>query len=60
MRLARAWQVGRDLQLEYAYDMQLPGIQNQTLVGYAHDLAIDDFEFYRTHWAIDICNDAFQ
>lgn len=50
--ITRARLNGRQLLLEYAYDMQLPPILNRTLVGIARDLDIDDWEFSRTHWAV--------
>lgn len=50
--ITRLRQNGRDLVLEYAYDAQLPAIQNRALVEMAADLEIAEFEFFRTHWAV--------
>lgn len=43
---------GRDLVLEYVYDPAVPPFTNADLDALAADLAIDDWEFTRTHWAI--------
>ena len=40
------------LSLDYTFDSVLPPIHNSTLKKLATDLAIDSFEFTRTHWAI--------
>jgi hypothetical protein len=50
--ITRLRQVGRDLMLEFAYDMQVAPIQNRSLIEMAQDLEIADFEFWRTHWPI--------
>lgn len=50
--ITRARRNGRELLLEYSYDMQLPPVLNRTLVGLARDLDIENFEFTRTHWAV--------
>jgi len=43
---------GRDLLLEYTYDLDLPALPNSFLRDIARDLEIDDFEFHHMHWAV--------
>lgn len=43
---------GRDVRLEYAYDLAIPAIPNRVLQGYAVDLDIGTFQFSRTHWSV--------
>ncbi len=43
---------GSNVTLDYAYDLGIPGIPNRALQGFAGDLAVDDFEFSRTHWSV--------
>lgn len=43
---------GREIVLEYAYDPLVPPFTNKALQGFAADLDIDDFQFYRTHWSV--------
>jgi len=50
--ITRLRQVGRDMMLEFTYDMQVAPIQNRALIEMAQDLEIADFEFWRTHWAV--------
>ena len=44
--------VGRNYQIDYTLDPDIPGIPNAKLEELAADLEIADFEFQRTHWAI--------
>jgi hypothetical protein len=50
--ITRARVSGRDLLLEYAYDVGLPPLTNNRLEAFAADLDIGEFEFHRTHWAV--------
>jgi len=50
--ITRIRRAGREIALEYTYDLEVPPLQNSFLVEIAADLDIDDFEFYRTHWAV--------
>src|SRR5271166_1423021 len=50
--ITRARMNGRDIVLEYAYDLGIPAVPNTTLQRFAADLEIDEFEFVRTHWAV--------
>jgi hypothetical protein len=42
----------RDVVLDYNYDLAIPAIPNKTLLGFAADLDIQDFQFSRTHWSV--------
>jgi hypothetical protein len=42
---------GREVLLEYAFDLDIKPILNSTLQKLSADLHIEDFEFARTHWA---------
>lgn len=48
----RSTGLGLDYQLEYTYDPGIPPIANARLTELRHELGIEEFEFYRTHWAI--------
>jgi hypothetical protein len=50
--ITRARISGRDITLDYAFDLGVPSLPNHILLGFAADLDIEDFEFSRTHWAI--------
>ena len=50
--ITRARVSGRELLLEYAYDIGLPPMTNNRLEAFAADLDIGEFEFHRTHWAV--------
>ncbi len=50
--IIRARVNGRFLDLRYTYDQEIPPITNSVLVEFAPELDIEDFEFYRTHWAV--------
>lgn len=50
--ITRARVSGRDIVLEYAYDVAIPALTNKVLEGFASDLDIADFEFHRTHWSV--------
>jgi hypothetical protein len=50
--ITRAKLNGRDILLDYTYDMGIAGIPNKILKQFALDLDIADFEFERTHWAV--------
>ena len=50
--IIRARVNGRFLDLRYTYDQEIPPITNSALVEFAPELDIEDFEFYRTHWAV--------
>ena len=44
---------GQNIALEYTYDLAVPGLLNTALHGFRAELDIgNDFEFYRTHWAV--------
>lgn len=51
-RLMRVVRQGRDYNLDYILDLNIPPIPNSVLKGLARELGIDDFEFSRTHWAV--------
>lgn len=44
--------LGNDYQIEYAYDADVPPITQARLIQLAPELAIDEWEFGRNHWAI--------
>lgn len=44
--------IGSDYQIEYVYDADVPPITNARLMQLAPELAIDEWEFSRNHWAI--------
>lgn len=44
--------VGNDYQVEYVYDVDVPPITQARLIQLAPELAIDEWEFSRNHWAI--------
>lgn len=44
--------VGNDYQVEYVYDTDVPPITQARLIQLAPELAIEDWEFSRNHWAI--------
>lgn len=48
--------VGRNYQIDYTLDPDIPGIPNTKLEEIAADLDIAGFEFQRTHWAIKEAN----
>ena len=48
----RARMNGREIALDYTYDLGIPAIPNQTLQEFSADLHIADFEFSRTHWSV--------
>jgi hypothetical protein len=50
--ITRARINGRNIALEYAYDLSIPAIPNKALQGFAADLDIEDFQFSRTHWSV--------
>lgn len=50
--ITRARTSGQNILLEYAYDADIPSIPNSVLSTFATDLDIEDFEFYRRHWAV--------
>src|SRR5206468_12225751 len=43
---------GRNYQVDYTLDPDIPGIPNAKLEEMAADLDVEPFEFQRTHWAI--------
>lgn len=44
--------VGNDYHVEYVYDVDVPPITQARLIQLAPELAIDEWEFSRNHWAI--------
>jgi hypothetical protein len=50
--ITRARISGRDIVLEYTYDLGIPAFPNSALQNFSADLDIEDFEFARTHWAV--------
>ena len=44
--------VGRNYQIDYTLDPDIPGIPNSKLEEIAVDLDVESFEFHRNHWAI--------
>lgn len=48
----RVRSVGRNFQIDYTLDPDIPGIPNAKLEAMAADLDVTTFEFQRTHWAI--------
>lgn len=44
--------LGNEYQIEYAYDADVPPITQDRLIQLAPELAIDEWEFNRNHWAI--------
>jgi hypothetical protein len=50
--ITRARIDGRDIVLDYTYDLGIPAVPNKTLQGFAADLDIKDFQFSRTHWSV--------
>ena len=50
--ITRVRVVGRNYQIDYTLDPDIPGIPNAKLEEIAADLEIAGFEFQRTHWAI--------
>ena len=50
--ITRVRLVGRNYQIDYVLDPDIPGIPNTKLEEMAADLDIEPFEFRRTHWAI--------
>ena len=51
--ITRARAAGRDIAIEYTYDLSIPPLLNSTI--FANKLDFDmphDFEFSRTHWAV--------
>jgi hypothetical protein len=50
--ILRAYAHGRDVQLEYVYDPEIPPIPNAILEAYAGELGITPGQFSRTHWSI--------
>jgi hypothetical protein len=43
---------GRNVVLDYTYDLRIPAVPNSALQGFAADLDIGDSEFTRTHWSV--------
>jgi hypothetical protein len=43
---------GRNIVLDYTYDLGIPAVPNKNLQGFAADLDIEDFQFSRTHWSV--------
>jgi hypothetical protein len=50
--ITRVRVVGRNYQIDYTLDPDIPGIPNAKLEEMAADLDVTPFEFQRTHWAI--------
>jgi hypothetical protein len=51
--ITRARIVGPNVALEYTYGLDVPALLNEALYGFMAELDIgNDFEFFRTHWAI--------
>jgi hypothetical protein len=50
--ITRARIDGRDIVLDYTYDLGVPSVPNVILQRCATDLEIKDFEFSRTHWSV--------
>jgi hypothetical protein len=51
--ITRARMTGQNVALEYTYDLAVSGLLNTALRGFYAELDIgDDFEFFRTHWAV--------
>ena len=51
-RITRVKLVGNAVELDYAFDADIPQIPNSKLQKLAPELSIKPFEFERTHWAI--------
>ncbi len=43
---------GKEINIDYTYDLDIPSIPNSTLGKLAANLQVDSFEFTRSHWAI--------
>jgi hypothetical protein len=43
---------GRNIALEYTYDLAVPVFPNKVLQDFAADLDIEVFQFSRTHWSV--------
>lgn len=50
--ITRARIAGKNIALDYTFDLAVPAIPNRILQGFAPDLDIEDFQFIRTHWSI--------
>jgi hypothetical protein len=50
--IARAQIIGRDIQLEYFYDSDVPPLLNSDIVDMAKEFTMNDWEFGNTHWAV--------
>jgi hypothetical protein len=50
--IARARISGKNVVLDYTFDLTIPPIPNRVLQSYAIDIDAQDFEFSRTHWSI--------
>jgi len=50
--ITRARINGPNVALEFIYEFGVPAIPNSLLQGFAANLGMIDFEFYRTHWAV--------
>jgi hypothetical protein len=50
--ITRARLSGKNMTLDYAYDLGIPGVPNSALQDLAVDLGIEEFEFSRTHWSV--------
>jgi hypothetical protein len=50
--IARAQIIGRDIQLEYFYDSDVPPLLNSDIVDMAKEFTMHDWEFGNTHWAV--------
>jgi hypothetical protein len=51
-QITRAILSGSDISLEYVFDNSYPTLKNSALHGFATEIAMVDWEFSRTHWAI--------
>jgi hypothetical protein len=51
-RITRARINGPNLAIEYNYEIGIPSVPNSVLQAFRVDLDIEEFEFYRTHWAV--------
>jgi hypothetical protein len=50
--LSRVELLGRDFQLHYYYDPEIPRFTNADIYALSAELRIDDWEFSRNHWAV--------
>ncbi|MFH1766684.1 MAG: hypothetical protein ABH826_01165 [Patescibacteria group bacterium] len=51
-RITSARIAGRDISLEYYYDLSIPPLTNNRIKQFSAEINMDEFEFNRTHWAV--------